>query len=50
MDLRSESGMSRLLYGINGVHWGRVFSYTQTIVTMYLCQKNLQSRGHEVHS
>lgn len=44
MDLRRESGISVLFYGTNGVHWGRVFSCTQTIVTVYPCQKNLQSR------
>lgn len=35
--------MSMLFYGTNGVHWGRVFSCTQIMVTVYPCQKNLQS-------
>lgn len=36
--------MSMLFYGTNGIHWGRVFSSTQTILTVYMHQKDLQSR------
>lgn len=36
--------MSMLFYGTNGVRWGGVFSCTQTIVTVYLWQKDWQSR------